>query len=571
MKLIKKYQTPSGKMTTSDYVSEEELNRQKALQSLDKAKEDFILQNVQSKDGTIYRNPQIPGKQDNPHLGKLNEGVPPREFQPLDLIGLAPLLVGGAIAVGGMAPGATAAVGNTVANGIRTGIQAGTTFFTPSSWLNPVTGAKLLSPGVGSVADATIKGLFTADGIAGLWDQIQNGKVFSDFGNTLTYGLEALPVLELLSNAGKLVRIARVAKPSAGVFFENGLPNGYDANVDAALYQRLHSSAPITSMQEVSPQLAYRTPAAYTRFNFEDLIEMAKAEFTNQLTARGFDPNMARIYAGFEFPTYDYENYRKAQGLFLKKLYGVAQDDRPLATGRLTPSEKQWAMKEIIEREALKQQDPEAYRALASSILDNVPVLRPQLRDLQATGFNAGGAYIPYDYRIPGISNLGLLQIPQNYSGISHHEIKHLLEYLLKPSGQHYDELVKLLSKYLPEEEVGPLITTSRDQAYKILKQLKGVDVSALPVEQQNKYLKGLPLMSDRGLSTVEGAFTGIPEGLRISDTIENSRSMSIPEKDALHKRIFSALRKAWQTMGVGILGVAGASSANNGNSDNEL
>lgn len=90
-----------------------------------------------------------------------------------------------------------------VANGVRTGLQAMNTAFTPSTWLNPVTGAKLLSPVVGTVADAGVQGAFAYEGLNGLWNQGRQGTLLSDPASTAMHGLEILPVAGLLGNTVK--------------------------------------------------------------------------------------------------------------------------------------------------------------------------------------------------------------------------------------------------------------------------------------------------------------------------------------------------------------------------------
>lgn len=81
------------------------------------------------------------------------------------------------------------------------GLQAMNTAFTPSTWLNPVTGAKLLSPTVGTIADAGIQGAFAYEGLNGLWNQGKQGTLLSDPANTFMHGLEVLPVVGLGSKA----------------------------------------------------------------------------------------------------------------------------------------------------------------------------------------------------------------------------------------------------------------------------------------------------------------------------------------------------------------------------------
>lgn len=88
-----------------------------------------------------------------------------------------------------------------VANGVRTGLQAMNTAFTPSTWLNPVTGAKLLSPTVGTIADAGIQGAFAYEGLNGLYNQGREGTLLSDPVSTFMHGLEVLPLVGLGSKA----------------------------------------------------------------------------------------------------------------------------------------------------------------------------------------------------------------------------------------------------------------------------------------------------------------------------------------------------------------------------------
>ena len=88
-----------------------------------------------------------------------------------------------------------------IGNGIRTGLQAMNTAFTPSTWLNPVTGAKLLSPTVGTIADAGIQGAFAYEGLNGLYNQGREGTLLSDPASTFMHGLEVLPLAGLGSKA----------------------------------------------------------------------------------------------------------------------------------------------------------------------------------------------------------------------------------------------------------------------------------------------------------------------------------------------------------------------------------
>lgn len=94
------------------------------------------------------------------------------------------------------APFAVEGLGSSaVANGVRTGLQALHTAFTPSTWLNPVTGAKLLSSTTGTIADAGIQGAFTYEGLNGLWNQSRQGTLLNDPANTIVHGLEVLPLV----------------------------------------------------------------------------------------------------------------------------------------------------------------------------------------------------------------------------------------------------------------------------------------------------------------------------------------------------------------------------------------
>jgi len=69
------------------------------------------------------------------------------------------------------------------------------TFFTPSTWLNPVTGTRLLSPTVGTVADAGVQGTFTYKGLNGLKEQIQNGTLTKDLDKTVLNTIAVLPLV----------------------------------------------------------------------------------------------------------------------------------------------------------------------------------------------------------------------------------------------------------------------------------------------------------------------------------------------------------------------------------------
>ena len=94
------------------------------------------------------------------------------------------------------APFAVESLGSSaIANGVRTGLQAMNTAFTPSTWLNPMTGAKLLSPTLGTVADAGVQGAFAYEGLNGLWNQGKQGTLLSDPANTIMHGLEVLPMV----------------------------------------------------------------------------------------------------------------------------------------------------------------------------------------------------------------------------------------------------------------------------------------------------------------------------------------------------------------------------------------
>ena len=86
-----------------------------------------------------------------------------------------------------------------VTNEVRTGLQAMNTFFTPSTWLNPVTGTRLLSPTVGTVADAGVQGTFTYKGLNGLKEQIQNGTLTKDLDKTVLNTIAVLPLVQPLS------------------------------------------------------------------------------------------------------------------------------------------------------------------------------------------------------------------------------------------------------------------------------------------------------------------------------------------------------------------------------------
>ena len=108
-----------------------------------------------------------------------------------------------------------------IGNGIRTGLQAMNTAFTPSTWLNPFTGAKLLSPTVGTIADAGIQGAFAYEGLNGLWNQGRQGTLSSDLGSTAMHGLEVLPLAGPLGYAAKSV-IGNKVKPFMDFIWNNG-------------------------------------------------------------------------------------------------------------------------------------------------------------------------------------------------------------------------------------------------------------------------------------------------------------------------------------------------------------
>ena len=108
-----------------------------------------------------------------------------------------------------------------IGNGIKTGMQAMNTAFTPSTWLNPVTGAKLLSPTVGTIADAGVQGAFAYEGLNGLQNQSKQGTLLSDPASTTMHGLEVMP---LASPAVKIANeIVKFAK-SPGRYIFNNLP-----------------------------------------------------------------------------------------------------------------------------------------------------------------------------------------------------------------------------------------------------------------------------------------------------------------------------------------------------------
>ena len=110
---------------------------------------------------------------------------------------------------------------NTVANGVRTGLQAMNTAFTPSTWLNPVTGAKLLSPTVGTIADAGIQGAFAYEGLNGLYNQGREGTLLSNPASTFMHGLEVLPLASpAVKVANEVVEFAK----SPGRYVFNNLP-----------------------------------------------------------------------------------------------------------------------------------------------------------------------------------------------------------------------------------------------------------------------------------------------------------------------------------------------------------
>ena len=101
------------------------------------------------------------------------------------------------------------------------GLQAMNTAFTPSTWLNPVTGAKLLSPTVGTVADAGIQGAFAYEGLNGLWNQGREGTLLSDPASTLMHGLEVIPLASpAVKVANEVVEFAK----SPGRYVFNNLP-----------------------------------------------------------------------------------------------------------------------------------------------------------------------------------------------------------------------------------------------------------------------------------------------------------------------------------------------------------
>lgn len=98
-------------------------------------------------------------------------------------------------------------------------LEAMNTLFTPSTWLNPVTGSKLLSPMLGTIADAGVQGYFTYQGLDNLKNQAQQGTLLSDPGNTL---LNTLQIFPLIAPAAKVV--GDVAQQGVGPYVFQHLP-----------------------------------------------------------------------------------------------------------------------------------------------------------------------------------------------------------------------------------------------------------------------------------------------------------------------------------------------------------
>lgn len=128
-------------------------------------------------------------------------------------------IAAGIFATGALPFAVEALASSAAANGIRTGLQATNTLFTPSTWLNPVTGSKLLSPTLGAVADAGVQGYFTYEGLNGLKDQASKGTLLSDPGNTIMNGLQVLP---LVAPAAKVV--GDIAQQGVGPYIFQHIP-----------------------------------------------------------------------------------------------------------------------------------------------------------------------------------------------------------------------------------------------------------------------------------------------------------------------------------------------------------
>lgn len=145
------------------------------------------------------------------------------------------------------------------ANGIRTGLQAMNTLFTPSSWLNPVTGARLLQPTTGAIADAAVQVPFTYDGLMGLWNQGKEGTLLSDPVSTFNHSLESLPFVGALAKgAGNLVGKLRTPKAEhvdASITFPDEIYNTYKPQVETPVVKTPDQVTPIDLPLQIQPLL----------------------------------------------------------------------------------------------------------------------------------------------------------------------------------------------------------------------------------------------------------------------------------------------------------------------------
>lgn len=106
----------------------------------------------------------------------------------LNIAGLAvtaPLIAGNPV---------TGALLGTIGDAAKYGFKAMDFLYSPSKWLNPVTGNKLLSPVLGTSADALVQSAFVTEGLKGLYDQYKNGTL-SNYGETAQNTLMTLPIV----------------------------------------------------------------------------------------------------------------------------------------------------------------------------------------------------------------------------------------------------------------------------------------------------------------------------------------------------------------------------------------
>ena len=592
MKLVQKYQTPAGTMRRRVPVTYEEIvdaaekakskQRQKEYDSkvaqlnLDYELPNQAAENVQPKDATIYHIKTPEQQDDNPTIGYLHSTNPHAfdESNPYlstagKIAGAAPLIIAGGLAAAGAGQAlAGSSVGGLLANGIRTGLQGLNTVFTPSTWLNPVTGKLLLSPTAGTAANAAIQGAISYQGLSGLWDQIQNGTLGSDLGNTVLNALAVLPLVRPLAYAGNLAKanIGAKAQPFLG-FDENGLSIKYDPLFDAAFYDNARN---VENLIGVKPRFADQQLFGYPIANsLSELQNAAQAELDQQLLNNLIDGQTYMANSMAIFSRDQATATRAAQSVFAKKLFGIPTGNS-MAKGRLSEQDINWAMQEFGLREAAKSKNPEEFLARLQALLKGVPVMRPTMQEANYAGFTAGGAYIPFTTKVPNMDPKGLIWLSKGSK--AHHEIRHFLDYMLGLSPKDREALRKVFGKFTqvdPDEWV-TMLSDSRDAAYKGLSEAKGFDVTQLPLNVKNQMLSEIDLSQGSSDLSVEDALHyGSKEGKTVWESIEDWPNISDRKRDAMHENLYKALRSLWTKMGIGAIGILGTSQLNN-TQDNE-